>query len=142
MKITRKLLTIAACVGLIGTAQAQFDEIQNYGDARTDGGGPGSWTPLSPNGATINAGGGDFWGNTDRGSFVTASDGSLTTTTDFTACARMVSLINPSSNDWGRDPLMMRAQPATGQPLDPANAGNTSARSAKCPMPSATVRRV
>ena len=111
-------------------ASAQFDDLQNYGDGRTDGGGPGSWSPVSPNGASITAGGGDFWGTSDRGSFLTNSDGSLTTTSDFTATVRHVNTTDPSTNDWGREPLMMRAQAATGTPLDPANPANTNANSA------------
>ena len=119
----------AFCALLSSSASAQFDELQNYGDTRTDGGSPGSFTSDGSTHA-ITAGGGDFWGNSDNGSFLTASDGSLTTSSDFSASVRHVGTSDPSTNDWGREPLMMRAQPASGGGFDLANPANDFANSA------------
>ena len=87
-------------------ASADIDTLEVWGNAA------GTTPPagLVAGGGTyaVTGGGADLWGTADQGVFAHDSTGAMTTTGDFTATVRFVSVDAPAPT-WGRDTLSVRA---------------------------------
>ncbi|CAN5491130.1 hypothetical protein BH23VER1_BH23VER1_25250 [soil metagenome] len=101
-----RILALAAPVLLLPNASADFNTLEVWGDAVTDGGAALSGSGSGP--YVLTGGGADFWGGSDQGVWAWDNTGTYTTTGDFTASVRHVSTTEPAPT-WGRDILSARA---------------------------------
>lgn len=117
MKTNRPLLQhIAFASPLIFApiASADIDTLEAWGNAADTTPAPGLVAGGDGTYA-LTGGGADFWGNSDQGVFAWDSTGAMTTTGDFTATARVVSVDNPAPT-WGRNTISVRATQTAGTP--------------------------
>ncbi|MDG2125426.1 MAG: hypothetical protein P8J87_17110, partial [Verrucomicrobiales bacterium] len=116
-----KSLAVLLGLTVAPAAFGQFNAIEYWGDAATDGaaqGGPAWTAPATESGDfSITAGGADFWGNNDQAAFAYNNAGAYSTTGDFTATVRLVNVAGgTASNGWGRSGLLARGTEGTGLP--------------------------